>query len=167
VLGEGVLWHPKEQTLYWTDIEGKSLYKCSMTQEVTQMLCAEPANKHTTALREEYLHQVLQVFDLPSRLGSFAFTNSTDTLLAGFEDGLALYNYTNNELTWLSQQEVNSDNIRFNDGKCDHNGRYWLGSMVEKDDIKKMPIEEQGSLYSFSFEKGQLVSERALSGVHI
>lgn len=167
VLGEGVLWHPIEQTLYWTDIQGKSLYKCAMTHEVTQTLCAEPANKHTTALREDYLQQVLQVFDLPSRLGSFAFTNHTDTLLAGFEDGLALYNYASNELNWLSQQEVKADHIRFNDGKCDSNGRFWLGSMLEKGDIKKMPLEEQAALYSFTFEQGKLVSEKALSGLHI
>lgn len=167
ILGEGVLWQPVEQALYWTDIQGKSLYKCVMTNEVAQMLCAESSDSQSTLLKEEYLQQVLQVFDLPFRLGSFAFTKHTETILAGFENGLGLYNYTSGELTWLSQQEVNSDNVRFNDGKCDRNGRYWLGSMVESGDMKKMSIEQQAALYSFSFQQGELQSNKALTGLHI
>lgn len=167
VLGEGVLWQAQEQTLYWTDIQGKCLYKCAMTNEVAQLLCAESIDKQSMLLRDEYLQQKLQVFELPSRLGSFAFTRHNETLLAGFENGLALYNYTTNETIWLSQDEVNKENVRFNDGKCDSKGRFWLGSMVESDDLKKTPIEQQGALYSFTFQQGQLITNKALSGLHI
>ena len=167
MLGEGVLWHAQEQALYWTDIEGKCLYKCAMTNEVAQMLCSESFNRKSVLLRKEYLQQLIQVFDMPMRLGSFAFTGHNETLLAGFESGLALYNYASKELTWLSQSEVSEKHLRFNDGKCDRNGRYWLGSMVEINDTKKLPLEQQGALYSFSFQQGQLVTNKALTGIHI
>lgn len=167
VLGENVLWHVQEQALYWTDIQGKSLYKCSMSKEVAQILCAESDGAKATSIREEYLQQTQQVFDLPFRLGSFAFTNNNETLLAGFENGLGLFNYKTGQITWLSQQEVNSNHLRFNDGKCDPNGRYWLGSMFEGGDMKKIPIEQQGALYSFSFNKGKLATYTALTGLHI
>ena len=26
ILGEGVLWRPSDQTIWWTDIQGKALY---------------------------------------------------------------------------------------------------------------------------------------------
>jgi sugar lactone lactonase YvrE len=167
VLGENVLWHEQEQTLYWTDIQGKSLYKCAMTAEAKDILTAESIEPANTKLKEHYIQQVLQVFDLPFRLGSFAFTEHSDRLLAGFENGLAVYNYITGNIKWLSQQEVKAEHLRHNDGKCDPNGRFWLGSMVENTDIKKLSVEDQGALYCFSLDKGEVHTMLALSGLHI
>jgi len=167
VLGEGVLWQSREQALYWTDIQGKALYKCAMTNDLVQMLSNESFDAPSRLRREEYLQQEVQMYELPFRLGSFAFTYNSHTLLAGFDNGLALYNFVSGELKWLSKQEVAHEHVRFNDGKSDFNGRYWLGSMVDSGDIKKLPKEQQGALYSFTFDNGQLVTSIALTGLHI
>jgi sugar lactone lactonase YvrE len=167
ILGENVLWHEQEQALYWTDIQGKSLHKCAMTAEVIDILTADGIEPINAKAKDDYLQQVLQVFDLPFRLGSFAFTNHSDKLLAGFENGLAVYSFTTGHIDWLCQQEVEAEHLRHNDGKCDPSGRFWLGSMVENTDTRKLSIEEQAALYCFSFDKGEVHTMQALSGLHI
>jgi sugar lactone lactonase YvrE len=167
ILGENVLWQQQEQAVYWTDIEGKSLYKCAMTSEVIDILSADAIDAHITKAKEDYFQQVLQVFDLPFRLGSFAFTDDHHTLLAGFENGVALYNYTSGSIEWQGDYRLPFEHLRYNDGKCDSKGRFWLGSMVENTNAKKLSAEEQGALYSFWFENGQLRNKKALSGITI
>lgn len=167
ILGENILWHEQEQTLYWTDIQAKLLYKCAMSQEVVKLLCSDGFEPEQNKAREDYFQQVMQVFDLPFRMSSFAFTNDKHVLLAAFDNGLALYDYTFEQVDWLTQKEVADEQLRFNDGKCDPKGRYWLGSMVEQDDIKKRRDEHLGALYSFSFVDNVFHSKQLLTGLHI
>ena len=185
-LGKNVLWHEQEQALYWTDTKEKLLYKCAMSAEVVSILTADPANIQNARQKDDYLQQVLQVFDLPHRLGSFAFTNRSNTLLAGFENGLAIYNYTTKQLEWQSQTETGANNVRFNDGKADSSGCYWLGSTIEqhsndesvtKQSLQKHTIQshaqeknkqqEHGTLYRFSLENGKFHAQEALSSLRI
>lgn len=172
-LGEGIIWQAQEQAIYWTDIQGKSLYKCLLTNEVTNILCADSISESARQSKDEYLNQVLQVFDLPFRLGSFAFTNHNDTILAGFENGLALYHYISGKLQWLARPEQSNPNTRFNDGRCDPLGRFWLGSMLEgRVNFKKLPVEEQAALYRFELTTSSSNNNLAqvnqvLGGLHI
>ena len=166
-LGENVLWHQTEQAVYWTDIEGKTLFKCAISAEVMGMLSNDAIDDRVVKAKADYFEEVLQVFDLPFRLGSFAFTERTHLLLAGFENGLALFDYTTGAIQWLSQQHVADKHLRFNDGKCDPKGRFWLGSMVENIDIKKLEVEDQAALYTFSLANNTLQASTVLSGLHI
>lgn len=143
-LGENVLWHAAEQILYWTDIEEKQLFMWSADTGETSSIT------------------------LPFRMASFAFTEKNGVLLAAFEHGVGLYNIKDGELQWLLSPEANNEHTRFNDGKCDTKGRYWIGSMVEKGNYHKLDTKEQAALYCIQpEEQGKCNSRQVLSGIHI
>ena len=114
ILGEGVSWRPTDQTLWWTDIEGKTLYKLPWGQ-------TNP-----------------QEYKLPLRLGSFGFVDgSEDVLIAAFENGFAYFWPANGDIKWLSQPpelELGCGR-RLNDGRVGPDGAFWVGSMLEQNDV--------------------------------
>lgn len=109
-LGEGVLWRPSDQTLWWTDIEEKVLYRLDWGQ-------VEP--------RE---------YQLPLRLGSFGFVDGEeDVLIAAFESGFAYFWPESGKTQWLYQPaelELGCGR-RLNDGRVGPDGAFWAGSMLE------------------------------------
>jgi L-arabinonolactonase len=106
-LGEGVLWDPVDQRVWWTDIHERRL------------------------LRYDPLQRAFETFDLPERLGSFGFVAGSGEIVAAFESGFAIYHPESKRLAWLSRPEHGAKNLRFNDGRVDRQGRFWSGSMVE------------------------------------
>lgn len=118
-LGENVLWHTEQQAIYWVDIENSHLY------------------------RFYTLDQVLEKFSLPQRIGSFAFTNNANQIIAAFEQGIARYNLSTSKLEWINQPEHHVAGNRFNDGKADRQGRFWAGTMVENSILST----QSGALY--------------------
>lgn len=118
-LGEGVLWHVEQQAIYWIDIEECNLYRYFVASET------------------------LEKFTLPQRIGSFAFTPTNDQIIVAFEQGIARYNLKTSDIEWINQPESHITGNRFNDGKTDRQGRFWAGTMVEKE--KKS--NQKASLY--------------------
>jgi len=168
-LGEGVLWHPKEQALYWTDIPNKKLHICRQLNAV--------GNSQATPKDLPF-----ETIDLPYRLGCFAFTDQDKVIVAGFDQGLALFNIADGSVVWLAQPELKNKHTRFNDGRADPKGRFWLGSMVENGEFKKLEVEQQGALYCVYFDQAvpkasdaklpssaseKAYIEQVLSGLHI
>jgi L-arabinonolactonase len=108
VLGEGILWSMREQAFYWTDILDRKLYRY------------HPA---TDGLAQ---------WKTPERLCSFGFIeNESESLIAAFESGIAVYKPLGGEMDWLARPEAGIAGIRFNDGRVDRQGRFWSGTMVE------------------------------------
>ncbi|MDQ2077103.1 SMP-30/gluconolactonase/LRE family protein [Marinimicrobium sp. ABcell2] len=122
-LGEGVLWHPAQQAVWWTDIQACKLHRYHPESES------------------------LDTWNTPDRLAAFGFIESSDQLIAAFDGGFALYNPHTGERHWLSQPESHLPNNRFNDGKVDRQGRFWAGTMVERGEPQS--IDEQASVYSW------------------
>lgn len=106
-LGEGVLWDDIGQRAWWTDIQERMLY------------------------RYEPVRGVLEKFELPERLGSFGFVENSNRIIAAFESGFAFYHPESGQLDWIARPQHAAGNVRFNDGRVDHKGRFWAGSMVE------------------------------------
>src|SRR5579872_3094282 len=94
-LGEGVSWDPVRQRVWWTDIQERRLYSF------------EPVRK------------ALEARDLPERLGSFAFVEGSDKIVAAFESGFALYDPACGGLDWIERPPHGAANVRFNDGRVD------------------------------------------------
>ncbi|WP_226663689.1 SMP-30/gluconolactonase/LRE family protein [Microbulbifer aggregans] len=105
-LGASVLWNSKEHSVWWTDIEACKLYRLSWPE------------------RE------LEVFTTPERLCAFAFTDRDDCIVAAFETGFALFDYRQGKVLWRHTLLEKGSGLRFNDGKVDRQGRFWVGTMV-------------------------------------
>ncbi|MBF7074224.1 SMP-30/gluconolactonase/LRE family protein [Glaciecola sp. MH2013] len=140
VLGECALWHVQEQAIYWVDILAAKIQRYF------------PATKQ------------LESFELPHRIGCFAFTEVEGDIIAAFDIGIARYSLLNGDLRWLAQPEMHLRLNRFNDGRSDRQGRFWAGTMCEQDDLS-LPTTTPGSLYCLASAGEKPV--RAISDVLI
>ena len=104
--GEGVIWNARQQALYWTDIQGKKLWRL------------KPATKE------------VESFAMPERLCAFAI-RADGSLLAAFASGLAFYSLENGEREDFYAFEPDQPNTRLNDGACDRQGRFIVGGNDE------------------------------------
>jgi L-arabinonolactonase len=107
LLGESAVWNARTGKLWWTDIEGRGLFRYDPDSGT------------------------LARFATPERLCSFAFVAGSARLLAAFETGLALYDPLNRETRWLHRLQAGAAPVRFNDGRTDRQGRFWAGTMAE------------------------------------
>jgi sugar lactone lactonase YvrE len=115
VLGEGALWDVSRQVLYWIDIEGKKVFEYNPETE-----------KNIT-------------FDMPQMVGTVVKI-SDNKLAAALQDGIYSLDLETHKISLMLAGVHTNPKIRFNDGKCDPAGRFWVGTMG-------MGIEKAGALY--------------------
>ena len=110
ILGEGPIWHPKEQKLFCVDIRGNAL--CQIDPEIKSVVKYQVGEQIGAALPTDDGRFLLA---LQSGLYYFSPDDGTKLLAADLERDLP-------------------DN-RCNDAKCDAKGRLWVGTMdnLEKD----------------------------------
>lgn len=118
-LGECIQWHAPSQSLWWTDILG------------CQLFCYDWGT------------QSLRQWTTPERLTAFGLLSADPVrLIVSFASGMAVYEPNGGEVHWLARPEQDVPGNRFNDGRVDRQGRFWSGTMVEKDQG-----QQSGSLY--------------------
>jgi sugar lactone lactonase YvrE len=105
MLGEGAIWHPVNKQLYWVDIEGKALH------------CFDPATNED------------KQFAVGSRIGTVVPVRSGGALVA-LQSGIHSINMKTGKLTFIANPLPDTINLRFNDGKCDPSGRFWVGTLA-------------------------------------
>jgi L-arabinonolactonase len=115
-LGEGPLWCPDHGCLWWIDVASPSLLRAAGTDGQVRS------------------------WPLPKPPGSIAQI-SAERLVIAFRSGLAVVEAPDMTPTWMNLPGLALGDERFNDGKVDRAGRFWLGTM---DRHLKRPI---GSLY--------------------
>jgi sugar lactone lactonase YvrE len=104
-LGEGALWHRPVGRLYWVDIAGQKAH------------AYEPATGRTlTAL-------------VGQSVGTVVPTRRREVLIA-LQRQFALLDFERGRLTPFPAEPIEPATMRFNDGKCDPAGRFWVGSMA-------------------------------------
>lgn len=103
-LGEGPVWHSRQQRLYWVDIT------------------AGHVHVHDPQGEPDLVYRVNQMVGaaVPRRAGG---------LVLAAQHGLATFDLERQELTLLAAPEQHLPDNRFNDGKCDPRGRFWAGTM--------------------------------------
>ena len=107
LLGEGIQWNAADRCAWWTDIQASRLYRWSSVAGS------------------------VRTYEMPERVGSFAFTDHPDELIVAFATGIALYQLDTGAMSWLGRPESPYRGRRFNDGRADRQGRFWAGTMVE------------------------------------
>jgi L-arabinonolactonase len=120
-LGECPVWCPSTGSLYWIDIQAPSLNRF------------DPSTGSN------------RVWMLPEPIGSFALCEDKRTALLALKSGLCRFDLASGDLTPLAAPEPNLPHNRLNDGRCDRQGRFWVGSMRDPPE----PSAPTGSLYRF------------------
>ena len=116
-LGEGALWNAEAGRLYWVDIEGRAFH------------IFDPTTGHDVA------------FATGARVGTVVPLHDGDVLLA-LQTGIHRLDIATGQLTLLANP-LRDPSLRFNDGKCDPAGRFWVGTF----DLEQKP--GAGTLYRY------------------
>jgi sugar lactone lactonase YvrE len=127
---ESPMWHPAEKALYYVDIPGHKLQRF------------DPASG------------TLQHWDFDTDAACLAPCLEGGLLLA-LRDGLWRFDPTSGQRHRVAEPPYDPAHERFNDGKCDPQGRFWVGTIYEP---RKPPL---ASLNCFS--RGRL--ERRVDGI--
>lgn len=106
-LGEGALWDEREAVLYWVDILGNKVHRF------------DPRNRSNLT------------YDVGESVGTVVLTRD-QRLLLGLRTGIGWLDPGNGQLTHLLDPEADKPHTRLNDGKCDPQGRFWVGSICEQ-----------------------------------
>ncbi len=118
MLGEGSIWHSSTGRLWWVDIEGRKLF-------ITDPETGEG-----------------QEIDVGQRIGTVV-PSVNGTAVVALQDGLYELELDTRKMTQLAPHRASASDIRFNDGKCDPQGRLWVGSMHVDGLVRR------GALYRF------------------
>ena len=109
LLGESPLWHPSEQVLYWCDIPGHQLNRF------------DPAS----GAHRQWAFDTDVACCAPLQDGG---------LLLALRDGLVSFDPTTGASKPLVKAPYDNAHERFNDGKADPQGRFWVGTIYEPRD---------------------------------
>jgi L-arabinonolactonase len=123
ILGEGPVWDVQDQAFYWLDIRGCLVRRYDWSSGRTQS------------------------WTLPEMVGSLAIRERGGLLLA-MRSSIAFFDPATGALERVAAPEAGRENMRFNDGKCDRQGRFWAGTM---NDVVREP---SGTLYRLDPQRG-------------
>jgi sugar lactone lactonase YvrE len=104
ILGESLLWDDAQRALYWVDIRAPALR------------------------RLDFATSRIETWPMPDLVGSIALCDD-GRLLVALPDRIALFDTRSRELETLVRAEPRIEGHRFNDGRCDGAGRFWVGTM--------------------------------------
>ncbi len=108
LLGECPLWDERLQCLWWVDIRAPALRRW------------DPAQPEDRAL---------QTWPLPELVGSIALTEQDGRLLVALRSRLAVFDSASGLFETIVEPRLPDPEHRFNDGRCDRQGRFWVGTM--------------------------------------
>jgi sugar lactone lactonase YvrE len=112
-LSESPFWHPQEQRLYWVDIPGRRIARVGV-----QGLQAQGS---------------VDYWPLTQEPGCIAPVQGGGWVMA-LRNGIYMAHEWGGNLQLLAAAPYDINRLRFNDGKCDAQGRFWAGSLYEPKD---------------------------------
>ncbi len=104
--GEGILWNQQDGRVWWTDIEGRTLWSL------------DPLSGDTSS------------HDMPDRVCCFA-PRASGGMIVAFPKAVVLYEPGFRESRQIAEFESENPNTRLNDGRTDRQGRLIAGGMNE------------------------------------
>ncbi len=122
-VGECPLWHAAEATLYWVDIDGFAVHSL------------HPASGRQRAWRMDSEPACLAI-------------NAAGGLIVARRSGFAHLDTVEGKVTKIADAPYDTATTRFNDGRVDAAGRFWVGTIYE-------PRDQQAA-QMFCLDKGVL-----------
>lgn len=116
------MWLAAEQALYWVDIKSQKIFRLDADGQVSE-------------------------WPSPFRVGSLV-PRQSGGFIAGTDRGLAEVDIDAGRFKIFAEPERDRPGNRFNDGKVDRAGRFWAGSMDDKE------REATGALYRIDADLG-------------
>ena len=123
-MGECPVWSVTEQALYWVDIEGRHIH------------------------RYDWQSKTQQTWVTDERVGCIALVDKVGCVVAAMETGIYEVLLLANQQTkarLLASIEHPIANMRFNDGRCDSQGRFWVSTMC----MDMAAAKQVGAVYCF------------------
>ena len=125
ILGEGVTWVKEHNSLYYVDIKRKKIFKLN------------------------YKNKNKKIYKIEKEIGFLAHV-SKNTFVLGLQGEIRIVDLKKKNKKISIKIEKKFKNNRINDGKTDHQGRLWFGTMQNNfdKDGESIPIKENiGKLY--------------------
>jgi L-arabinonolactonase len=107
LLGESPVWSQRERALYWVDIHGCRVHRF------------DPSSGSDTH------------WQLAENVGSLGLRRSGGAVVA-LRSGFHLFDFATGATTPIANPIAGTRDLRFNDGRCDRQGRFWSGTVNEK-----------------------------------
>ena len=104
ILGEGVAWVKEHNSLYFVDIKGKKIFKL------------------------DYKNKNKKIYKIEKEIGFLAHV-SKNTFVLGLQGEIRIVDLKKKNKKISIKIEKKFKNNRINDGKTDHQGRLWFGTM--------------------------------------
>ncbi len=114
-LGECPLWSLTDQALYWVDINAPTLNRF------------DPVSRAN------------EIMPMPEAIGCYAFRKSGGFLVA-LRSALWFADAQGRLVDRIARAPYDVGSHRFNDGRCDRQGRFWVGSINEKRDASSAAL---------------------------
>jgi sugar lactone lactonase YvrE len=107
LLGESPVWCPVDNVLYWVDIMRPAIHRFN------------PATGSC------------QTWPMQEHVGSIGL-RQLGGAIAALRSGIAYVDFHTGEVRKLPSPILEESDMRFNDGRCDRRGRFWVGTLHEK-----------------------------------
>ena len=105
-VGESPVWDAAQGVLYWVDAAGSTIHRYSPSRN---------AHEH---------------WETPRPIGALALRGRDDAVLA-LEDGFYAFDFASGRCDAIARPEKDNARVRFNDGKCDRQGRFLAGTAIQ------------------------------------
>ena len=103
-LGEGLLWHPLRNSLFWFDINNKRMYE------------------------RRFHNDHAQLFEFDEHVSAAGWVDQ-NTLLIASETALFYFSIESKKRLDIVDLEAQNNETRSNDGRADPYGGFWIGTM--------------------------------------
>jgi sugar lactone lactonase YvrE len=108
-LGEGPIWSIEDQALYWVDIVAPAIHRFRPSDDAHDR------------------------WPVPEHIGSLSLRESGGLVIA-LKSGFAAFDPSDGGIEMLAEAEAEKLDNRFNDGRCDRQGRFFAGSLTYSED---------------------------------
>jgi L-arabinonolactonase len=117
-IGEVPIWSIEEDSIYWIDVYAGLLNRSDLKTRQTQ------------------------TWSTPETIGSYALIEGEAAALVALQSGIYRLDFESGKIDKRFDAPYDPEKFRFNDGRCDRQGRFWVGNMPLRHREGPFPVGE-------------------------